>query len=224
MRLIKYLKEANNTLSEYEKQHLILITKKNWGCDGSHQTQFKQKFSDTENDDGNLFLSSLVPVRLIVSVNGEMKKIIWQNPVPSSVRFCRPIRARFVHETKDVTIEEVEFIEKQSKNLTETVIEGSIKITHTMLLTMVDGKVCNALTDTTSTMRCYICGQTSKDFNKLKEGNVTEGALKFGLSVLHARIRLFELLLHLAYKIPLQKWQARTLEEKKVLKERKERK
>lgn len=220
IRLIRYLKESVNTLSEYEKQHLLLITK--WGCDGSHQTQFKQKFSNTENDDGNLFLSSLVPVRLIVSVNKELKKIVWQNPVPSSVRFCRPIRARFVHETKDVTKEEVEFIENQSKKLTATVIENSIKITHTMLLTMVDGKVCNAMTDTTSTMRCYICGQTSKEFNKLKKGNVSTEALKFGISILHARIRLFELLLHLSYKIPLQKWQARTPDEKKVIKQRKE--
>ena len=31
---------------------------------------------------------------------------------------------------------------------------------------MVDDKVCNAATDNTSAMRCYICGQTSKDFNK----------------------------------------------------------
>ena len=30
---------------------------------------------------------------------------------------------------------------------------------------MVDGKVYNAATDTTSNMRCYICGKTSKDFN-----------------------------------------------------------
>ncbi|CAI6377477.1 unnamed protein product [Macrosiphum euphorbiae] len=88
---------------------------------------------------------------------------------------------------------------------------------------MVDGKVCNAATDTASTMRCFICGQTSKDFNKLiqpKEINVE--SLKFGLSILHARIRFFESLLHVAYKLPLKKWQARSPEDKKVVKETKE--
>lgn len=92
-----------------------------------------------------------------------------------------------------------------------------------MILTMIDGKVCNAATDTASTMRCYICGQTSKDFNKLiVEEEVNEEALKFGLSILHARIRFFESLLHLAYKLPLKKWQARSGEDKKVVKETKD--
>ena len=51
-----------------------------------------------------------------------------------------------------------------------------------MLFTMIDGKVCNAATDILSTMCCYICGQTSKVFNKLnvvQEVNVE--ALEFGL-------------------------------------------
>ena len=81
---------------------------------------------------------------------------------------------------------------------------------------MVDGKVCNAATDTTSTMRSYICGQTSKDFNILiKKEPINTETILFGLSILHARIRFFESLLHLAYKIPLQKWQAQSDEEKK---------
>lgn len=222
LRLIDYLCDVVETLPTNEKENLILISK--WGCDGSHQTQFKQKFVDTLNDDGNIFLSSLVPVRLIVSINGETKKIVWQNPVPSSVRFCRPIRARFVHETKDITKEEISFIKNQEKLLKQTEdIEQGAKIKHTLLLTMVDGKVCNAATDTASTLRCYICGQTSKDFNSLKKVATNKESLEFGLSILHARIRFFEQLLHLAYKIPLQKWQARSKAEKQIVKETKER-
>lgn len=71
---------------------------------------------------------------------------------------------------------------------------------------MVDAKVCNDVTDTKSTMRCYICGATSKDFNDLtKAMEVDQNALQFGLSILHARIRLFESILHLAYKLPIKK-------------------
>lgn len=220
LRLTLYLKEVIETLTEYERQHLILISK--WGCDGSHQTQFKQKFENAADDDSNIFVSSIVPVRLVVSVDGKTIKTIWQNPAPSSVRLCRPIRARFIHETKDVTKEEIKFIEQQAKNLKETEGELSTKICHNILLTMVDGKVCNSATDTASTMRCYICGQTSKDFNKIQKGAVKSENLKFGLSVLHARIRFFESLLHIAYKEPLKKWQARTPEEKNIVKETKE--
>lgn len=223
-RLCKYLAEVIESCTEEERQNMELISK--WGCDGSQQSQFKQKFQDSSKTDSNIFQSSLVPLRLISNVNGEIK-IIWQNPVPSSVRFCRPIRIRFVSETKEITKGEIEYINDQIKHLSATEIAapyGTIKIKYSMLFTMVDGKICNAATDTSSTMRCYICGQTSKDFNKLKEvQNVNMEALKFGLSVLHARIRFFESLLHLAYKIPLRKWQVRTAEEKQSVKSTKER-
>uniref|UniRef100_A0A2H1WX10 SFRICE_035512 n=1 Tax=Spodoptera frugiperda TaxID=7108 RepID=A0A2H1WX10_SPOFR len=45
--------------------------------------------------------------------------------------------------------------------------------------------------------------------------------LKFGLSTLHARIRFFKSLLHLSYKIPIRKWQARTQEHKNIVADRK---
>lgn len=87
---------------------------------------------------------------------------------------------------------------------------------------MINAKVCNAATNTASTMNCYIYGKTSKEFNKLnKKSPENPDALKFGLSTLHDRIRLFESLLHLSYKIPLKKWQARTQEHKRIVAETK---
>lgn len=41
------------------------------------------------------------------------------------------------------------------------------------------------------------------------------------MSTLHARIRFFESLLHLSYKIPIRKWQARTQEHKNIVADRK---
>jgi hypothetical protein len=85
-----------------------------------------------------------------------------------------------------------------------TLADKHISVKHTLLLTMTGDKVCNAATHTTSTMRCYICGETSKDYNNLSiKKEVTPEALQFGLSILHARIRLFERILHLAYKLPV---------------------
>lgn len=76
---------------------------------------------------------------------------------------------------------------------------------------MVDGKVCNAASDNTSTMRCYICRQTSKDYYKLIKKEVNIETLKFRFLILHTRSRFFESLLF--YKIPLKKWQAQSDEE-----------
>lgn len=222
-RLCKYVEEVIETCAEEESKNLELVTK--WGCDGSQQSQFKQKFENNTDSDANIFQSSLVPLRLQTNNNG-LKKIIWQNPVPSSPRYCRPIRIRFIHETKDVTNYEMEYIEKQIRHLKKTEIpigSASLQVTHILLSTMVDVKVCNAATDTSSTMRCYICGLTSKDFNSLSKGKEADPeTLKFGLSILHARIRFFELLLHLSYKLTIKKWQSRSAEEKQIIKDRKE--
>lgn len=53
-----------------------------------------------------------------------------------------------------------------------------------------------------------------------KEG-IRPDTLKFGLSILHARIRFLESLLHIAYKLSLKKWQVTLSEEKDIVKERK---
>jgi hypothetical protein len=80
----------------------------------------------------------------------------------------------------------------------------------------------DAATHKTSTMRCYICGETSKDYNNLSiKKEVTPETLQFGLSILHARIRLFESIWHVAYKLPVQKWQLRSEDEKVIVKQRK---
>lgn len=223
LRLCKYLEDVIETCTEEEKSNLKLFVK--WGCDGSQQSQYKQKFENNTDSDANVFQSSLVPLRL-VSATDKQHKILWQNPLPSSPRYCRPIRIRFIHETKDITIEEINYIEEQVEKLKRTEIstaKGMICISHKLLPTMVDGKVCNAATNTTSTMRCYICGLTSKDFNNLsKKVELNPDSLKFGLSILHARIRFFESLLHLSYKLTIKKWQIRSAEDKLTVKTRKE--
>lgn len=48
---------------------MVLISK--WGCDGSQQAQFKQKLQNNADNDANIFQSSLVPLRLIVVIDGE---------------------------------------------------------------------------------------------------------------------------------------------------------
>lgn len=75
---------------------------------------------------------------------------------------------------------------------------------------MVDGKVCNAATDTKSTIRWYICN------NLTKSKEVDKNALQFGLSILHARIRLFESILHIAYKFTIRKCKVHIVKQRKV--------
>lgn len=223
-RLCLYLQDVLINATECEKQNMELICK--WGCDGSKQQEFKQKFTNSSDSDSHVFISSLVPLRLIsIDVNGK-HKVWWQNPVPSSPRFCSPIRMQYIHENNDVTKSEISHIETQAQNLNKTEVEtgnAPIHVKHTLALTMVDGKVCNAATDTSSTMRCYICKQTSKSFNDLIEvddSDIDPNSLRFGLSILHARIRFFESILHISYKLPFKKWRLNK-DERKMADERK---
>uniref|UniRef100_A0A2S2QS23 Uncharacterized protein n=1 Tax=Sipha flava TaxID=143950 RepID=A0A2S2QS23_9HEMI len=90
---------------------------------------------------------------------------------------------------------------------------------------MIDGKVCNALTENTSTQVCYICKATPKDMNNIFHINkrpVNHKTFTFGLSPLHAWIRMFECLIHVSYRLDFKIWQARGEENKQMLKVRKE--
>lgn len=221
-RLSQFLEEVLLTIEEEERNTLKIICK--WGCDGSQQSQFKQKFDNEADSDANIFQSCFVPIRLVCGKDTE--RVLWENPTPSSPRFCRPIRFRFVKETTDITNEEIRYVQNGIHSLiaTEVDIDGKkFFVKHQFIMTMVDGKVCNAATGTTSTSRCYICGATSKDFNQLENKKyISFEAIEFGLSILHARIRLFESILHLAYKLPVKKYRERkTQEEKQMEKERK---
>ncbi|XP_076545847.1 uncharacterized protein LOC143305586 [Osmia lignaria lignaria] len=224
-RLLTYLEHVLINLDEDECKSLSLISK--WGCDGSQQSHFKQAFDNEFESDENIFQSSFVPLQLNCALSG--KKLVWQNPTPSSPRYCRPIRIRFVKETFDVITSEIDYIRNAINSLQPTKLTlfgRDFSIQHKMILTMVDGKICNAITQTLSTRRCYICGATSTEFNdltKLQVKDINPDSLEFGLSILHARIRLFESLLHLSYKVTVKKWIIRKtdVQQKKIIEDRK---
>ncbi|KAL7298884.1 hypothetical protein TKK_0007992 [Trichogramma kaykai] len=79
------------------------------------------------------------------------------------------------------------------------------------MLTMVDGKVCNALTKTSSA-QCFTCEATNSTLNNLEtiiSRLTNKKALKYGFPVLHAWIRFMEFVLHVSYRLKLTKklWQ-----------------
>ena len=54
---------------------------------------------------------------------------------------------------------------------------------------MIDGRVCNAITNNASSQRCYLCQVTSKYLNKVDEllqKEMAKSVLHFGLSILYA--------------------------------------
>ncbi|GBP11503.1 hypothetical protein EVAR_102683_1 [Eumeta japonica] len=114
------------------------------GCDGSSgHSNYSQRYSTGQESKSNtsLFAVCLVPLRL-QTTNGT--HIIWNNPRPSSTRFCRPIKLVFENETTELAKKEIENIERQIADLQLTFIkvdEKKVIVTHCMKMTMIDGKL-----------------------------------------------------------------------------------
>lgn len=207
--------EAVENLDAGEQLACTLVCK--WGFDGSSgQSEYKQKFSSTDTSDNSLFCTTLVPLQLKYK-----EQVLWNNPVPSSTRFCRPIHLQFNKETTELSQNERDNIDDEIKKLKPLDValdidyelvsdenrRDDISVTYDLNLTMVDQKVINALTETKSTMRCYVCGATPKQFNNLQDlPPSSEEAYQYGLSPLHKWIRCFEMLLHIGYRISVEKW------------------
>jgi len=70
-----------------------------------------------------------------------------------------------------------------------------LEVKHELILSMIDGKVCNAITHTTSTQKRYLCGSTKdfKDIDRMINTIVTEN-LHYGILVLNGWVRFFECL------------------------------
>lgn len=97
---------------------------------------------------------------------------------------------------------------------------------HKMLLTMVDGKVWQALSNTMSAATYYICGANPSQMNNLnqvRQKNEIVANFQFDLSTLYTWIRFMECLLYIAYRLKFKKWIARTPEEKDQMKNTKQR-
>ena len=93
-----------------------------------------------------------------------------------------------------------------------------------MHLTMIDGKVATAVTETKFAMRCYLYKVTTKEvdnIDQLQERKIDTSSLKFGLPTLHAWMRSFEYLLRIGYECGIHKWQARGNTDKNIIKQRK---
>ncbi|KAL4720538.1 hypothetical protein ACJJTC_001434 [Scirpophaga incertulas] len=99
-------------------------------------------------------------------------EVLWNSPAPSSVRFCRPILIEFSKETPEKTTLVVNDINAQILALNPSLINHNgegIEIKHTLFLTMIDGKVAQVLSETSSSAVCTICGAKPTEMNNLEK-------------------------------------------------------
>lgn len=203
--------------SEQSEQNLTAIYK--WGCDGSsgHST-YRQ---DVECDNNNLSDEYLFAVCIVPLQVQKGSEIIWENPQPSSPRFCRPLKILCSKESAELIRSEVASCNDEISKIMPTSI-GNLKIHHQFHLTMIDGKAFSALAESSSQV-CGICKASPKlmnDIDAVRSLKPKVHLYEFGLSTLHAWIRCFECILHISYRLHIKKWQVRDAD-KHAVKERK---
>lgn len=208
-RILLVQSKVIETLSAEKLINLKLIYK--WGCDGTGLKEYKQKFEDKSSLDSNAFVTSLVPLQLVV--NDKHEAIVWQNPRTSSPWFCRPIKLQFVQKTVEIIKREIRLIQEKISFLQPIFFSMNgkdIQVKYELILAMIDSKVCNVASSALSSQRCYLCGATAKNFNDnetICQRQINQSYLGFGLSTLHAWIHMSECLLHVSYKLSINKWQ-----------------
>ncbi|PZC72274.1 hypothetical protein B5X24_HaOG211652 [Helicoverpa armigera] len=138
--------------------------------------------------------------------------------LPDNIQEKEMILFQFIKESEAVVKAEVTEMEKQISNLRPTEYETN-KVTHDLMMTMVDAKICTYLSEAKSNAACYICLAKPTEMNNLEliEKRVTSPEmLKFGLSSLHARINVMGCLLNISYKLDIKKSSVRGKEEQNV--------
>lgn len=172
--------------------------------------------------DASAFFISFVPLQLKAH-----DCVLWTNETPNSVFFCRPVKFVFAKETTDLIQKEYNYYTELLRKVQTYILnieDMSFKIQFDLQCTMIDGKVCNAITGEKASCRCNICGVGPKyinDLNYVQNLPCKTNYYKLGLSTLHAWIRSLEYLLHISYNLDFCKGSARTSEQKTLKKERK---
>lgn len=148
------LERCNNELTLIEKWGMDgasgqQTTRQNWTA---QTTSVKQKSMDDDANvshenltDKAVFFISFVPLQLKAA-----NEIMWQNDKHSSTFYCRPIEFKFCSETREVVKEYYELYSKLLEKVQMycfTLKDKTFTVTFDLKCTMIDGKVCNVLTD-----------------------------------------------------------------------------
>lgn len=116
----------------------------------SGNLEFKQRFSDPNNSDATIFCSNMVSLYCIMY-------IICNTLALASMFFslCRPIRMAFIKEDNTTILTEYRrvLVEVNKLNPTKIILleDKHVIVYHEFLLTMIDGKVINAIVENNAT-------------------------------------------------------------------------
>lgn len=128
------------------------------------------------------------------------------NRRPSSTVNCRPLELEFTKETNNFIKIKAQEIKDAIKNLKVTTVNSfgnEYKVSHRVLLTMIDGKVSSAVTNT-GAATCNVCKAKPSEMNNIDgvlKRECSSSSLEIALPVLHLNIRFLEYFMNIAKRL-----------------------
>ena len=209
-----------------ERESITVELTCKWGFDGATaQSSYKQTGTPSPTEDNQVLFTSLVPLQLTAG-----NDLIWHSRTTSSSRFTRPMKLEYCRETARKSREEAAYWREQISQFKQYQLQMgglTVSVTFRLLLTMIDGKVQAAITETSPTAVCTVCRAKPSQFNHLQQVrlmSVSKSALMLGLSNMHAWIRFLEFIVHLSCKAEegVKRWTGSAQSRKKSSKKRRE--
>ncbi|KAE9542437.1 hypothetical protein AGLY_003298 [Aphis glycines] len=130
--------QYNNTFKNSENCEVEFILK--WGCDMVPlvTVNINKRFLETKLKWNQIvFMFCLVPLKFILHTNLNKKNILWLNPKPSSISYCRPIKFFFEKETTNNILKYVKDVENEISNLKQLEIkinDDLVNVRYTMIV------------------------------------------------------------------------------------------
>ena len=128
--------------------------------------------------------------------------IVYKNRLPNSPHSCRPIRLSYERETKLTIRTEVARLQREIQDLQPFTLpeNPSVLVNFKALMTMIDGKVLQEITDCPASSSCPICHKTYRQIAQADgDFEPKEGTLEYGACILHFGIRTIEALFNMWY-------------------------
>lgn len=169
-----------------------------------------QGFQNQENETRESHMSLFASVAVILAItDAQTRKVLWLNPSPQSVRFCRPLRLAYEKETLTALTTERDRLREEVETLqphTFTIKNGKeFTIVFDCKCSLLDGKALNAVVENDCSTKCPICLVHMTKFNTSLDWQavIDKDHLCYGLGILHCEIKTFVFLLQVSYKMKL---------------------
>lgn len=155
--------------------------------------------------DSEISTYTVTPIRMIM--NDDSDQILWINPMPQSLRFCRPVW--MIRGFKDInTVQETTpEIHKELANLKRIRVslpDGKmIHVNFSLALSLTEENALKYIPEASKTSNCLICGAPTEAMNKLDIFDVDtkdHTVPYYSFTPLYIWVRFFEFLMEISFR------------------------